>query len=89
MELGEQELDEDDPWTSTLSSCASAIRSTYHTELEATPGQLVYGRDMLLPIPIKADWAHIRQCKQSQINAANVQENVQRIPMNKKWETKF
>ena len=40
-----------------LSSVAWAIRSTYHTTLDATPGQVVFGRDMILPIQHKADWA--------------------------------
>ena len=80
LELEEQELEENNPWESILAACAWAIRSTYHTVLEATPGQLVFGRDMLLPIQFKADWARIRQRKQTQINTANLQENMQRIP---------
>jgi hypothetical protein len=39
-----------------LSSAAYAIRSTFHTTLKATPGQLVFGRDMVLPINFIADW---------------------------------
>ena len=79
FELEQQELDEHDPWSIFLSSCAWAIRSTYHTVLESTPGQLVFGRDMLLPIQFKADWARIRQNKQKQINAWNERENAQRL----------
>jgi len=47
--------------------------------LEATPGQLVFGRDMLLPIRIKTDWARIRQRKQDIINANTEKENSKRI----------
>ncbi len=80
LEIHEQDLEEENPWEGILAACAWAIRSTYHTVLEATPGQLVFGRDMLLPIQFKADWARIKQRKQTQINTANVQENAQRIP---------
>jgi hypothetical protein len=43
------------------------MRSTYHTTLQ-TPGQLVFGRDMLLSIPFRADWAQIKIRKQGLIN---------------------
>eukprot|EP00957_Ditylum_brightwellii_P108798 8299385-Ditylum_brightwellii.AAC.1 len=42
---------EDDPWGEVLASIAWAIRITYHTMLGATPGQLVYGHDMLHDVP--------------------------------------
>jgi len=42
FELEEAELDRDDLWSSFLAVTAFAIRSTYHTTLEATPAQLVY-----------------------------------------------
>jgi hypothetical protein len=54
-------LNEEDPWSSFLAATARAIRSTYHTTLHATPTQLVFGRDMILNIKFKADWA-IRKC---------------------------
>jgi hypothetical protein len=49
-------MDEKDPWGPFLSSAAYAIHSTFHTTLKATPGQLVFGRDMVLPIKCMADW---------------------------------
>ena len=63
-----------------LTACAYALRSTYHTTLGATPGQLVFGRDMILPVKFKADWALIAQRKQDQINRSNRQENRKRVP---------
>jgi hypothetical protein len=60
FELQEREMDANDPWSSFLASAAFAIRSMYHTTLRATPGQLVFGRDMLLPIKFKANWAEIK-----------------------------
>ena len=38
------------------------------------PGQLVFGRDMLLPTQLKTDWARIRQRKQDIIDANNKKE---------------
>ena len=49
------------------------------SDLDATPGQFVFGRDMLLPIQIKTDWARIRQRKQDMINVNNRKENAKRI----------
>jgi hypothetical protein len=51
-----RELDEQDPWGPCLSSSAYAIPSTFHTTLKATPGQLVFGRDMVITITFVADW---------------------------------
>ena len=79
FELEKQELDDNDPWSSFLSATAFAIRSTYHTVLDATPGQLVFGRDMVLPIQFKADWAEIIQRKRKQIETDNARENSKRI----------
>jgi hypothetical protein len=79
FQLEEQELKEHDPWSGFLSSAAWAIRSTYHTVLDATPGQLVFGRDMVLPVAFKTEWAEIVQRKQEQIIRDNARENSRRI----------
>jgi transposase InsO family protein len=60
FELEERELDMKDPFTSVLSAAAFAIRSTYHTVLEASPAELVFGRHMLLPVKFNADWQAIQ-----------------------------
>ena len=56
-----------------------AICSTVHTTLDATPGQSVFGQDMLLPIQLKTDLARIRQHKQDIIDVNNKMENLKRI----------
>ena len=56
FELEERELDETNPWD----EFAFAIRSTHHTILQASPAQLVFGRDMFLPVQFVADWTRIR-----------------------------
>ena len=55
FELENRELDDYQPFEPFMSAVAYAIRSTYHTTLQASPGQLVFGRDMLLPIRFKTD----------------------------------
>jgi hypothetical protein len=50
------EEQEDNPFDYFLQSTAWAIRSTYHTILQATPCQLVFGRDMIHNIAFKANW---------------------------------
>jgi hypothetical protein len=39
FELEDREIDPDDPWNEFLQACAFAIRSTFHTTLQASPGQ--------------------------------------------------
>jgi hypothetical protein len=46
--LSNKEFDYIDPWGDVLSSISWAIRASYHHTLKATPGQIVFGRDMLL-----------------------------------------
>ena len=79
FELDKQELPEENPFEPFLTATAYAIRSTYHTTLQATPGQLVFGRDMILPIQFKADWAQIALRKQNIINKSNSKENKKRL----------
>jgi transposase InsO family protein len=79
FQLESATLNEADPWSVHLASVAWAIRSTYHTVLRASPGQLVFGRDMVLPIQFEADWARIKLQKQETIDKSNAQENATRI----------
>ena len=44
-----------------------------------SPGQLIFGRDMILLIKHRVDWELIRQKKQTQINRDNTRENKQRV----------
>jgi len=80
FELQTNYLDEDDPWKGILSATAFAIRCTYHTTLHSTPGQLVFGRDLIFNIQHAANWDIIRQHKQKLINKNNARENANRIP---------
>jgi len=72
-------LDEDNPWKGVLSATAFAVRSTFHTTLHKSPGQLVFGRYMILNIKHTANWDYIRQRKQKIINKNNQRENSKRV----------
>ena len=80
FELQENYLDKDDPWKGILSATAFAVRSTYHTTLQKSPGQLVFGRDMILNIKHTANWDFIKHRKQAIILKNNKRENLKRIP---------
>jgi hypothetical protein len=61
FELESHYLDENDPWKGILSATDLAVRSTFHTKLRNTPGQLVFGRDMIFNIKHEANWEFIRE----------------------------
>ncbi len=71
FEVENQPIDELDPWSGILSAAAWAVRSTYHTSSQSTPGQLVFGRDMIWDTAHVADWQCIKQRKQMLINKKN------------------
>jgi hypothetical protein len=57
-----------------------ALCSTYHTTLRAMPGQLVFGRDMILNVQHLTDWRVIKKHKQQLIHKNNQLENSKQIP---------
>jgi hypothetical protein len=79
FELESNYLDEEDPWKGILSATAFAVRSTFHTTLHSSPGQLVFGRDMIFNIQHTANWEYIKQRKQQLIEKNNKRENAGRI----------
>ena len=48
-----------DPLSGILAATMFAVRATYHTTLQASPMQLVYGRDAILNIKNAVDREHI------------------------------
>ena len=77
--LQETYVDDADPWMGILAAAAFAVHSNYHRIKFKSPGQLVFGRDMILPINHLADWRYIRQHKQTQIDNYVIWENTTRI----------
>ena len=56
------------------------VCSTYHTTLQATPGQLVFGRNLILNAPFISDREAIRKRKQQIIDKNKKNENITRKP---------
>ena len=48
-----------DPWSSILAATMFAVRATYHTTIQASPMQLVFGQDTILNIKHVFNWEHI------------------------------
>ena len=72
-------IDETDPWSGILSAAMFAMRATYHTTLQASPSQLVFGRVAILNTKFTADWELIKRRKQELIHKNNENENRKRI----------
>ena len=53
-------MDEINEWAGILSATAFAMRSSIHTTLNATPGQLVFGHGMILNLQHQVDWQAIK-----------------------------
>jgi len=75
FQLHKAELDTENPWEGILSAAMFALRATYHTTTQASPMQLVFGRDAILNIKFEADWKLIKARKQKVIQQNNKKEN--------------
>jgi hypothetical protein len=47
-----------------LQACAFGTRNTVHNTLQASPGQLVFGRDMIYDIIFQASWDRFKNNKE-------------------------
>lgn len=61
-----------------FASCTFASRVAVHRGLGVSPGGIAFHRDMLLPLPVLADYELIRQRKQTIIDANARRENQRR-----------
>ena len=77
---GKDDRDADFGFQGVLSSIRHAVNSLVHTTNQATPTQLVFGRDALLNVSFIADWQYIKERKQRLIVQNNKRENRKRIP---------
>jgi transposase InsO family protein len=75
----EDELETPGFLTGIVANVCYAIRATHHTMLNASPAQVVFGRDMLFPVQYIANWAGIGQRKWQQMEKDNQRENQKRI----------
>jgi hypothetical protein len=78
MELHKRTFD-DTSINAILQSVAFGLRATYHSAIAASPGQLVFGRDMLINAVYLANWKYLHSKRRSQIKANNARENKSRI----------
>ena len=81
FQMNKIEVDEEDPWSGVLAATMFATRSTYHTTTQATPAQLVFGRDAILNTRFDANWKMIRDRKQRAIKDNNRKENMKKTPI--------
>lgn len=58
-----------------LANCLYATRATVHSGLRASPGSLAFARDMILDIPVVADWTLIRDRRQQLIDQRLIAAN--------------
>jgi hypothetical protein len=76
FELEDREIDPYNAWNEFLQACAFAIRSTFHTTLQASPGQLVFGRDMIHDIQFEENWDRIKNNKEKYIATSKKREKL-------------
>ena len=74
-----EDLDTKNPFGGILAATMFAIRATHHTTLQASPSQLVFGRDAIHNIGFEANWKFIRDRKQEIIRKNNKKENAKRV----------
>ena len=72
-------VDKNDPWLGILATAEFSIISTTNRQKLYSPGKLIFGRDMILPIKHMVDWELIHQKKQAQINKYNIYKNRHRV----------
>jgi hypothetical protein len=57
-----------------------AINTTFHTTLKASPAQLAFNHDMILPTSFATNWYAINHCKQAQSQSADDAKDRKHIP---------
>lgn len=61
-----------------IASAIRALRAATHHTMQISPGAIVFHRDMMLPIPILADYNLLRQRRQAVIDENNRRANLRR-----------
>ena len=62
-----------------LANCLFATRAAIHGSLKASPGALAFGRDMILNIPLIADWTQLQQTRQQLVDERLICANRKRF----------
>ena len=80
--LQETYLYDDDPWMGILAAAYFELKYTYHRKKGKSPGQIVFGQDLILPINHISSQRYKRQREQAQIDKDVIRENTTRIDHN-------
>ena len=81
--LGQKESSPNDPFEKFLTTAlcyTTVVQSAHHTTLGYSPAQLVFGRDMFMPVSFQVSWKRIKAYKQNKIQKNNDRENLKRKP---------
>jgi len=78
MNLSARTFDEDSIHA-VLQNVAFGFRATYHSILRSSPGQLVFGRDMIVNATYVANWKTIKDQRERNILLNNARENSSRF----------
>ena len=62
-----------------LANCLYATRATFHGSLHGSPGSLTFNRDIVLDVPVVADWLTIQQNRQQLIDQRLIAANCKKI----------
>ena len=80
FEMEDMDVDKDqaNPPQQCLTEAAYAIRCGHHATHGCSPGELVFGRNMFLPVNTPIDWEALKARKQKAIAKSNKRENSKR-----------
>ena len=68
-----------DPWVETLAYIAWVVGASYHHTIMPTPGQAIFGIDLLFNLVSVIDWRVVTAGKQHQVDIYNVRENAKQV----------
>lgn len=77
--LPSTELEAKQIMEAALATAMYATQATFHHALQITPGGLVFGRDMVLALPLITDLAAIQQRCQQLVDTELIRQNKRRI----------
>ena len=66
-------------WKKVIHYAAFAVRASYHSILNASPGQLIFGQDMISRQLHEANWSYLSKRRFQAILADNTRENTKRL----------
>ena len=74
-DLDKKVFDHIDLWGENLAYISWAIINYYHRTIMATPGQYIFGIEMIFNLTSVVDWRVVTTAKQRQVDIDNDQEN--------------